>query len=382
MPTNYKLDTSRTIKEKKDVSAKFKVSVNYTQKFEDTAEDKAIHAYFTKNALTRIDKLLDKLVSPFETAMNDAQAKLESIQKKIDNIGDGEGDKLVKELTEFESFLKTANQLLEQGKKSIDAAVAAEIAAIEADAVAAAKKQLRNNELKKTFVKTLKVVVVGTITVAVAATGIAATVATAGTAAAAIAAAVSVVATVAGTAITINQSLKDDWQSESKIVGRIEKYYGDLKDMTAKLKGELDSLEQYQKNTQKALQEQTKTLADLATKFNGLALDSAEQKKIKQKVKADITKAESVMKTLQEHNKELTELIKTGRQTIQYLGPLGAGAAQAANVKSKLGQGLKFIIDQTGTAVTIRDNAVNLSDAANSTSVIVKKASDLISKLK
>jgi DNA repair exonuclease SbcCD ATPase subunit len=378
--TNYALRFTQDIAGTKDVICP-SIEVIYTQTFDESAEEKAVYDYFQKNAMKRVMKVAETALKPFQPAIKDTQKKIDNIKKLTKNLKtEKEWDALQGNLKALHTFTQIAGKLLEQGVKTVQGLINSELEQIEKDAIAYVKKKLKRDLTARIWKKNLKVVLVGTLTIAVAAAGIAATIATAGTGLAAVVGVASIAATIASAYGTVSTAIESDWENEKRAATRIEAYYKNLSKLTENLDEQLKALETHHKNRKKNLEKAVKTRNDLSTKYQNMSAPFPAQQKAKQAIADALEKSERALKKIEAVDVKIDALLKMGQQTRQYLGPLANGGNAAGDVIGAMKSGTSFVIEQSNTAVTIRDNLKNFAGGKEG-SRIVLECQNILKKL-
>jgi hypothetical protein len=367
---NYKLKFIIDLPSTKDVICP-SVGISFAETFDESAEDKAVCDYFKKNALIRLMNVTKPWVKLFKPAIKGAQKKIDDLKKLAKNPQtENEWNLLQENIRALQTFMETAVKLVDQGVKSLQSLIESELEQIRKDALAYGKKKLKRDLTIRKWNKNLKVILMGTLTIAVAAAGIAATIATAGTGLAAAVAVASIAASIASTAVTVYTSVQSDWENEKRAVARIEAYYKNLSKLTASLDEQLTALEANHKNRKKNLHKAEKTRSDLLTKYQKMPASSPAQQKAKQAIADALKKSESARKNIETVDVKIINLLKIGQQTRQYLGPLANAGNAASGVVSAMASGTSFVIEQSNTAVTIRDNLKNFAGGDDGSKII------------
>ena len=273
-------------------------------------------------------------------------------------------------LEKLHTFTQTADILLKQGVKTVQGLINSELEQIEKDAIKHVKKKMKTDLKHRKWIKTLKVVVVGALTIAVAASGIAATIATAGVGLAAVVGIASIAATIATAYGSTTTLIREDWQNETLTAARIRKYYIDLSNLTKNLEEQLKALETHHKSRKGNLKKAVIKRNELSTQYQSISAPFPAQQKAKKAIADALKKSESALTKIEAVDVKIINLLELGRQTVQYLGPLAKASNAADGVMGAMKSGASFVAEQTTAAVTIRDNLKKISGGTEGSGIL------------
>ena len=350
------------------------IEVTFTQKFDESAEEKAIFAYFSKCAGKRVHEVVKTALNKFKPAIIDTQNKIDAINKLSKNLKtQNDLNALKANLEKLQKFTITANILLKQGVKTVQGQINSELEQIEKDAIKEVKKKFKKDLRNRKVIKTCKVIVLGAITIAVAASGIAATIATAGVGLAAVVGVASVAVTIATAYGSTSALIKDDWQNETLTAERIKKYYIELNNLTEKLKEELKALETHQKKRKENLKKAEVKRNELSKKYENISAGFSQAEQKAEKAVADaLRKSEIAVKKIEAVDVKIIDLLELGRQTCQYLGPLANAGKAADGVMSAMKSGASFVAEQKTNAITLHHNLKKVSGGTEGSGILME----------
>ncbi len=357
MALTVKNEAAYDLPDTKDIKCP-KIEVKLSVDFDgDDPFEQMKYAFYKQNAQKQLDAELNKRGKQFIEPIKDAQKKVDAMKamiaklqkealnpKKWPNL-DPLFKQLIAEKKHLEEFLFTANKLLEGAVDSIKKIEADRwMEEVDKKAHEHAKKKLRSKARWKKFKLVAKVILVGTVILAVAAIGIAASVVGMNPGPLALAAVIiGAIVSGGGALIGVGKLIKKNWMSESSVMKKIAEDLAALGKVTEEvkkkrnpqLKKHLLELAGYRADRAKSIRDMDQQIAAMEKEVNNLggqlnqAYADLNQKVVDAKKKS-LVEFKTALKQLKaqrvivdKQDKAAQEIIKSAKEILSDFETIG-----------------------------------------------------------